>query len=185
MTPRQQSILVGAVVTGVFSTSYLSFVNTLCCLGVIVGGGVAVQQFTSRTGSAIQAGDGAVIGALAGVGGAVLGSIFDWMLRPVGLDSQTISQDMMKNMMRGMEGQQGMPPMMEQFQGGGGGTMMFVFGLVFNVVLYAIFGAIGGAIGAAIFGSDASTSGPQSGEAGASSQPGSSPGPESNREGSV
>ncbi|MFB6247957.1 MAG: hypothetical protein ABEL97_05240, partial [Salinibacter sp.] len=96
MTPRQQSILTGAVVTGVLSTSYLSFVNAICCLGVIVGGVVATQQFTSRTGRAIEAGDGAVIGALAGAGGAVLGSIFDAMLRPLNLDSNSISQGIMK-----------------------------------------------------------------------------------------
>ena len=154
MTPRQQSILTGAVVTGILSTSYLSFINTVCCLGVIVGGVVAVQQFTSRAGRAIEAGDGAVIGALAGIGGAVLGSLFDAMLRPLSLDSNSISQDLMQQWMQGMQGQQGMSPeMMQQFQGGGG-MMMFLVGLGFSVVLYAIFGAIGGAIGTALFGAE-------------------------------
>ncbi len=161
MTPRQQSILTGAVVTGILSTSYLSFVNTVCCLGVIVGGVVAVQQFTSRTGRVIEAGDGAVIGALAGVGGAVLGSIFDAMLRPLSLDSNSISQDLMQQWMQGMQGQQGMSPeMMQQFQGGGG-MMMFLVGLGFSVVLYAIFGAIGGAIGTALFGEESPGAGPE------------------------
>jgi len=155
MTPRQQSILVGAVVTGVLSTSYLSFINSLCCLGVIIGGLIGVQQYTSRTGRAVEAGDGAVIGALAGAGGSVIGSILDRALRPLGLDSDTISQGMMEEMMQGMEGQQGMPQMMEQMQGqGGGGAMMFLFGLAFSLVLYAIFGAIGGAIGSALFGEE-------------------------------
>ena len=161
MTPRQQSILAGAFVTGILSTSYLSFVNAICCLGVIVGGMVAAQQFTSRTGRAIEAGDGAVIGALAGVGGAVLGSIFDAMLRPLSLDSNSISQGMMQQWMQGMEGQQGMSPeMMQQFQGGGG-IMMFLVGLGFSVVLYAIFGAIGGAIGSALFGDETAGTEPE------------------------
>lgn len=152
MTPRQQSILIGAVVTGVLSTSYLSFINTICCLGVIIGGIVAVQQYSTQTGIAIEAGDGAVLGALAGAGGAVLGSIFDAALRPVGLDSTSISQGMMQQWMEGMQGQEGMSPeMMQQFQGGGG-IMMFLVGLGFSIVVYAIFGAIGGAIGAALFG---------------------------------
>jgi hypothetical protein len=155
MTTRQQSILIGAVVTGVLSTSYLSFINVVCCLGVILGSMVAVQQYTSRSGTAIEAGDGAVLGALTGVAGAILGSIFDQILRPLGLDSTTISQDAMQQWMQGMQGQQGMSPeMMEQFQGGGGGMTAFIISLVFGVVIYAIFGAIGGAIGAAIFGSD-------------------------------
>jgi hypothetical protein len=163
MTPRQQSILVGAVVIGVLSTSYLSFINVICCLGVIIGGAVAAQQYTTRAPAAggspaLNAADGAVLGSLAGVGGAVLGPLFDRALRPLGLDSQTISQGMVEQWMQGMEGQQGMSPeMMQQFQGEGS-TMMFIGGILFNVVLYAIFGAIGGAVGAAIFGEDESDS---------------------------
>ena len=155
MSPRQHSIFIGAVVTGILSTSYLSFINTVCCLGVIIGGVVAVQQYTSRVGRAIESGDGAVIGALAGVGGAVLGAFFDAALRPVNLDSTSISQGMMEQWMQNMEGQQGMSPeMMQQFQGGDGGIMMFVVGLGFSVVLYAICGAIGGALGTAFFGEE-------------------------------
>jgi len=156
MTPRQQSILIGAVVTGVLSTSYLGFINALCCLGVILGGLVAVQQFTSRTGKSIESGDGAVLGALAGAGGAIIGAILDRALRPFGLDARSIQQDMMQGMMQGMEGQQGVPPMLEQFQGGGGGggVLLLLFSIVFSAILYGIFGAIGGAIGAALFGEE-------------------------------
>ncbi|MFO8100411.1 MAG: hypothetical protein R6T83_12420 [Salinibacter sp.] len=158
MTPRQQSILVGAVVTGILSTSYLSFINVLCCLGVMIGGAVAAQQYTTRASAAgkrpvLNAADGAVLGSLAGVGGAVLGPLFDWGLRPLGLDSQTISQGMMEQWMEGMDGQQMSPEMMEQVQGDGT-TLMFLGGMLFNIVLYSIFGAIGGAIGAALFGED-------------------------------
>ncbi|PSQ77536.1 MAG: hypothetical protein BRD35_03485 [Bacteroidetes bacterium QH_7_62_13] len=196
MTPRQQSILIGAVVTGVLSTSYFNFINTLCCLGVIIGGVVAVQQFSSRTGAAVEAGDGAVLGALAGAGGAVIGSVLDRMLRPIGLDSQSISQGMMEGMMKGMEGQQDMAQMMEQMQqDGGGGAMMFLFGLALNVVLYGIFGAIGGAIGSSLFGPEESGGGGTASTGGtpgsggrpgrADPQAGSSPEGVSNREGSV
>jgi hypothetical protein len=192
MTPRQQSILIGAVVTGVLSVSYFSFINMLCCLGVIIGGLVSVQQYASRTEAVVEAGDGAVLGALAGAGGAVIGSLLDRALRPLGLDSQTITQGMMEGMMQGMKGQQGMPQMMEQMQqGGGGGAMMFLFGVMFSLVLYAIFGAIGGAIGSSLFGPDEAASGAQPGAAGTGPQAGSAPGSESspdtpsNREGSV
>lgn len=159
MTPRQQSILIGAVVTGVLSTSYLSFINVLCCLGVIIGGIVAAQQYTSRMRAAnerpvLESGSGAVLGALAGAGGAVIGPLLDRALRPLGLDSQTISRGMMEQWMEGMQGQQGMSPeMMQQFQGEQTFLMM-VGGILLNLVLYSIFGAVGGAIGAAIFGED-------------------------------
>lgn len=153
MTTRQHSILIGAVVTGILSTSYFSFINTFCCLGVILGGVVAIQQFTSRTGRSVAAGDGAVLGALAGCGGAVIGSLLDAALRPINLDSSSISQGMMQQWMQGMEGQGMSPEMMQQFQGGGG-VGMFLLGLIFSIVIYAIFGAIGGALGTTVFGEE-------------------------------
>lgn len=139
--------------TGVLSTSYLSFVNALCCLGVIIGSVVAVQQYAGAVGG-VKTGDGAYLGALTGGAGALLGSLFDVALRPLGLDSQSIMQGMLESLSR-QEGQQNLSPgAMEQLQGGGGASMMIV-GLIINLVVYAIFGAIGGAIGAALFGDDA------------------------------
>jgi len=155
MTPRQQSILVGAVVTGILSTSYLGLINTLCCLGVIVGGIVTTQQYAARTAGSVPSGDGAVLGAFAGAAGAVLSAVFDVMLRPLNLDSQSIQQGLQEQLMQ-MSDQGMSPEMMQQMQGEAPG-LLSVMGLGFlllNVVLFAIFGAIGGAIGTALFGED-------------------------------
>lgn len=169
MTTRQRAILTGGVVTGLLSTSYLSFVNAVCCLGVIVGGVVTVQQYTSRSGTALESGDGAMMGALSGVLGAVIGGVLDRLLRPVGLDSNTISRQLMKQMGEGMEGAQGMPPEMMQSMDGGGSFLFFAAGLVFLMVIYAIFGAIGGALGTSFF------RGPEGGESGAAMAGGEGP----------
>ena len=171
MTARQQSILIGAIVTGVLSTSYLAFINALCCLGVIIGGAVATQQYTSRTRTTVESGDGAVLGALAGVGGAILQPVLNRALRPFGLGLRDITLSMVE----GMQGQSGMSPeMMEQMQGGQSMSSL-LFSLVVGMVVYAIFGAIGGAIGAAIFGEDEQGQDLQSGGA----QPGGPPSEES------
>ena len=150
MTPRHQSILIGAVVTGILSTSYLFFINILCCLGVIIGGAVATQQYTSRTRTSIESGDGAVLGALAGAGGAILQPLLNRALRPFGLGMR----DIVLSWVKGMEGQPGMSPeMMQQLQARP--TLgAILFNLVVGIIVFAIFGAIGGAIGAAIFGED-------------------------------
>lgn len=154
MTPRRQSIFIGALVIGVLSTSYLNFINFVCCLGVFIGSIVAVQQYTVRETPAIEAGDGAILGALAGLGGAVVGALFNLALRPIGLDSSSVMQESMMNMMGNMQGQQGMSPeMMQQYQQGGG-IGSFLLGLVMSLVIYAIIGAIGGAIGASLFGAE-------------------------------
>ncbi len=195
MTARQQSILIGAVVTGILSTSYLFFINILCCLGVMIGGAVAMQQYTSRTRAPVESGDGAVLGALAGAGGAILQPILNWALRPFGLGIRDISMSMME----GMQGQPGMSPeMMQQLQTSPS-LGAILFNLVIGIIVYAIFGAIGGAIGAAIFGGDEQggdiqPGGPQPGGAqpgGVQSGPSDGPqgeldrGSESNREGSA
>lgn len=155
MTPRQQSILVGAVVTGILSTSYLGLINTFCCLGVIIGGIVAAQQYVGRTRTSVKAGDGAVLGAAAGAGGAVLSALFDVVLRPFNLDSQAVQQSLQEYMMQ-MMGEEGMKQMMQmqQAQGEGPGllSVMGLLLLALNVVLFAVFGAIGGALGTALFG---------------------------------
>lgn len=158
MTPRQQSILIGAVVTGILSTSYLGLINTFCCIGVIVGGIVTAQQYVGRTGTSAEAGDGAVLGAAAGAGGAVLAALFDVVLRPFNLDSQAVQQSLQESMMQ-MMGEEGMNQMMQmqQAQGEGPGllSVMGLLILALYVVLYAIFGAIGGALGTALFGGEA------------------------------
>lgn len=152
MNTRQQSILIGALVTGLLSTSYLSFINFICCLGVIIGGIVTVQQYVSRSGGqSIQAGDGAVLGAIAGAAGSIIGSLLDRALRPFGLDSQSIGQGMVEGMMEGQEGLS--PEMMQQMQEGGSVAMILV-SLIIGIIIYAIFGAIGGALGTALFGEE-------------------------------
>jgi len=144
-------------VTGVLSTSYLSFVNVACCLGVIIGGVVAVQQYTSRSGAALESGDGAIMGAMAGAAGAVISTVLDRILKPIGLDSNSISRRMMEEWSRGMEGQ-GMPPEMMQSMEGEGTLLFVVAGTVFLMIVYAIFGAIGGALGTSFFqGNDTGT----------------------------
>lgn len=161
MTPRQQSILVGAVVTGILSTSYLGLINTFCCLGVIVGGMVTTQQYAARFTGSIASGDGAVLGAFAGAAGAVLSAVFDVMLRPLNLDSQSVQQNLQEQLMQYMGGEGMSPEMMQQMQGEAPGLLsaMGIALLLMNVVVFAIFGAIGGALGTALFGED-ETGGP-------------------------
>jgi hypothetical protein len=208
MTPRQQSILTGAIVIGALSTSYLNYINNFCCLGIMIGGVVAVQQHASRTRSSVGAADGALLGMFAGISGAVLGLVFNLILRPLGLDLLSLSQESLQQTMRRMpSGASMMENMVKMLRDPG--PALFGGVLFVRIVLDSIFGAIGGAIGAAIFGSDgqkqdAQPDGSQlsdsgSGESeiggtkGGGAQPGLSDGPqdesaggsESNREGSV
>ncbi|MFB6232271.1 MAG: hypothetical protein ABEL04_14070 [Salinibacter sp.] len=154
MTPRQQSVLVGAVGAGILGTSYFDFVpdhlvflNLLEVIAApIFGGIVAVQRYTSRAGTSIgsklEAGGaelflGPVLGALAAAGGLVISTILNQALRMANL---------------GAQGQMRVAPQMQEASPK---TIVAAVATIVGVAaLHCIVGAIGGTIGAAIFGAD-------------------------------
>jgi hypothetical protein len=152
MSTKQQAILTGALVAGVLSVSYLGIINLLCCLGVIVGGAVAARRYIGMTGESLEAGDGAVLGAGAGAGGSVLASLLDRVLRPVGLDQQSI----LMNTFEAFLAPQAMEQLRQQMEMAQQNQTVFsmIFSVLVGLVLFAVFGAIGGAIGASLFSPD-------------------------------
>lgn len=165
MPSRTQSILIGGLVAGLLSTSVLGMINLLCCAGVLIGAGVGVWHYTEENRLTIPAGQGALIGALCGVVGAVLAGVLNQLLVVMGLDFATAMQE---NVMRnfGMSAEQ-LAQMREMQQAQQGNVLWAIMGTLFNVVLFAIFGAIGGAIGASIFQKGDAEPGPAGGEFGA------------------
>ena len=155
MSSKQRAVVVGAVVTGILSTSYFALINALCCLGVMIGGAVAAQQLASAQHGHAETGDGALLGAGAGALGAIFAQVFDVILRPLNLDSQSVFQGLQKQMMEQMQQNPGaMPQGYEQMMQQGGETSWLVLIMITlaSMIVYAIFGAIGGAIGAGLFG---------------------------------
>lgn len=149
MPSRTQSILLGGLVVGILSTSVLGFINILCCAGVIIGAMVGVWHYTEEHQLTIESGQGAIIGALAGVVGAILAGVFNQILMALGLDF--FSQGMREMMMQQFGGEMS-PEQMEMMQQNQGGSPLFMLiGVAFNMVLFSIFGAVGGAIGASVF----------------------------------
>src|SRR5688572_22808363 len=62
--------LLGGLVVGILSS--IPLVNYCCCIWAIGGGGLATFLYMKSSPTPIGTGDGAVLGALAGVVGAVL-----------------------------------------------------------------------------------------------------------------
>ncbi len=148
MPSRTQSILIGGLVVGILSTSVLGLINLACCAGVIIGAMVGVWHYTEEHQLTIPSGQGALIGALAGLLGALLAGIFNQMLVAAGLDfaagfRETIMQ---------MSSMQMSPEQMEQMQQAQEGSwVMMIAGTLSSMIIFAIFGAVGGAIGASVF----------------------------------
>src|SRR5262249_2786022 len=78
-TPRQldfiQPALAGGMFLGLLSTiPFISAANCLCCMWVLMGGGIAATLLMRQRPSGITYGDGAFVGVLSGLFGAIVGT---------------------------------------------------------------------------------------------------------------
>ncbi len=150
MPSKQQSIILGGLVVAVLSTSYLSYINFICCLGVLSGAIVAVWHYTDTNELTISSRDGAVMGLLAGLLGLVVASVLNFALIKMGIrHDQAITQFFLNTMGDSMPPEQ-YDNMMEKM------NAEFTVGLMLKnmaigAIAYVIFGAIGGVIGAKMF----------------------------------
>ncbi len=151
MTPnRLKAAAIGGGAAGVASQiPGLSLVNCLCC-ALVVGGGMLAVFLALRNEPATEKapyGDGALIGALAGVVAAIVGAI---VLIPIA----ALFGDPMEQMVRMLEGFEGIPPEVLDAMGGDAagavGALAFV-GFLMSLAVDVVFAAIGGVIGAAVF----------------------------------
>lgn len=157
MPSKTQSILLGGLVAGLLSTSYLGLINLACCAGVIIGAVVAVWHYTNTYNLTISGGQGAAMGALAAVIGAVIGGLLSYLLQFIGIPGVqelfqgSFEQFLSEEQLEQLEAQQEMAENI--------GAVLLGIGI--NMLIYAIFGAVGGVIGANVFkkGGDAPASG--------------------------
>ena len=155
MAPSKlQPALLGGLAMGVLSAlPVINFANC-CCAWLLFGGGLAAYLMQQNHPEPITAGDGAIVGLLAGVAGA-----FVWALLsvPIGLIMGPIQAEFVE---RTLENARDIPPevrtILESMRGNafttGVGTIAVFFAmLMFASIVGAIFGAVGGLLGAIIF----------------------------------
>ncbi len=154
MPDKKQSILLGGLISGLLSTSYLGFINFLCCLGVIAGALAAVWHYTSTNELTIKTGEGAGMGALAGLVGYFVGNILTMLLMSMG-----VRHDLAANQFVLDRFGENMPPeqydmMVAQIEKPFtlvGWVSENMLTLVISALVVVAMGAIGGALGAKMF----------------------------------
>ncbi len=135
---------------------FISAGNLCCCLWVIAGGLVAAYVLQQNQAAPITPGDGALVGLLAGLLGAVVQAIvsipINFFLGPMERALVERIVDMSGNMPVDMR------DALERY---GRGNQSFAFTIIASVVAFmfyvcvgAVFSTIGGLIGAAIFKKD-------------------------------
>jgi hypothetical protein len=143
---RFQPALFGGLFLGVLSV--LPFVNiaNCCCLWVIGGGVLAAYLLQQNHPFPITLGDGAFVGLLAGLIGAV---VYGVLSVPVNLLMGPLQQRMVEDILRRSRD---LPPEMHDlFTGYAAGAAGMVIGFILMFVISVIFATLGGLLGAAIF----------------------------------
>ena len=150
MPDTKQSIILGALVSGILGTSYLGYINLLCCLGVIVGALVAVWHYTDTNEITIPTGKGAGLGAMAALGGALIALVLNFVLIQAGIRHDLAGVEFMINNLGDSMAPEQLEAMEMQleapFQLG-----PYLLNGIFGFAISAAFGAIGGSLGAKLF----------------------------------
>jgi hypothetical protein len=155
-TNRTQPVIIGGLVMGVLSAlPIINLANVCCCLWVIAGGVTAAYMLQQNQSAPITAGDGALIGLLAGLAGAVINIV---VAIPIDILSSPFEGALLE---RAREMGDAVPPafrdMVEeaarQRETGGMGMAVVGWFVWFCIMLFigAIFSTLGGVLGAAIF----------------------------------
>lgn len=159
MSGKFQSILLGAIVAGILGSTYhvlqFSYQSqilgvVLCCAIPTVGALIATWHFTTTNTITITAGEGAMIGLLACVGGYVVSLILSSLVAVLGVAPGPFDVDAIIEMTRNQMVEQGQDP--ETIDQATEITRKFFWGFAaMGIVANALFGAIVGAIGATLF----------------------------------
>lgn len=150
MPDSKQSVILGGLITGLLSTSYLGFINTLCCLGVLIGAVITVWHYTDTNELTITSGNGAKLGVQAAIIGLLVAFVLNFVLVSLGLNHETAINDFIIAKF----GDNMPPEQIEAMRAAGTAektVMDYVKGLAIGGAAFAAFGAIGGAIAAKMF----------------------------------
>src|SRR6185295_11524502 len=73
MNDKLKPAIIGGIVVGLLSSiPFVNILNICCCFWAILGGVLATYMFIKASPTPVKAGDGAVLGLLAGVVGALI-----------------------------------------------------------------------------------------------------------------
>jgi hypothetical protein len=148
MDNKVKPAVIGGVVLGLLSAiPFINFVNICCCLWAILGGMLASYLYVKKSPTPASAGDGAMVGAIAGAVGAVISLIVGI---PLSLLSGAAMREMMINMIERIDPSQAEMFRIQMEAAGQSIAREIVNGLIFAVLIF-VFAIIGGLIGIPLF----------------------------------
>lgn len=149
MSTKSQSIFLAGAAIGVLA-AILGLIpavgGCLACIAYIGAGVLAVWHYTDRHQLTLKGGQGAGMGALAGIVAMAVASILSFLFMAFGLTPplRQLIEDQLDS--SGMD-----PAQIEQIMEMTSSPLFIIGVFLVALVIYAILGAIGGAIGASVF----------------------------------
>ncbi len=152
--PVIKPALIGGAAAGVLSG--LPVIQCLCCLWIIAGAALAVSLAAKDAPGPLRPGEGALVGAAAGIAAAVVHSL-------VNIPFQAVHMAFFRRIFEhlaeyGQTMPEGWQDLLNRTDAGSFSATGFILGLLVFAALFAVFGALGGIIGAALFGKKTPTS---------------------------
>ena len=146
-----QPALVGGMFLGFLSSiPYISAGNCLCCMCVLLGGGMAAMMLTKQRPSGITYGDGAFVGVLSGLFGAIVATIVQTAFRAIAARFFDSQQQQLEDLLRQMQVEGPMKDWMLRAFSGEISTATVLFTFFTNLIMFALFAMIGGILAIAI-----------------------------------
>jgi len=148
-TDKTQPVLFGGLVMGVLSAlPLISAGNLCCCLWVISGGVVAAYVLQQNEPGPITQGDGALIGLLAGL----VGAIICWVITiPITLLVAPMERRVIEQVLENGDLPPAFRDLLVSAQSGGFQILRFAVTVILWLVAGAIFSTLGGGLGAVVF----------------------------------
>ncbi|HKR21643.1 MAG TPA: hypothetical protein VJS17_03570 [Pyrinomonadaceae bacterium] len=148
MNNKVKAAVIGGVVLGLLSAiPFVNWLNFCCCLWAIIGGLLASYLYIKNSAVPASAGDGAILGAMAGAIGAV---IFLIVGIPLSIVAQGAVQALMISLMESADPSQA-ELVRRQFAASGAGISGVIIQSLIGAVLLFVFSVLGGLIGIPIF----------------------------------
>ncbi len=146
MTP---AVIGGIILAGGSTIPILNFLNCLCCAWLVIGGAAASYLYIKDSPVKVTTGNGAALGALAGVVGSVLHALLSI---PVKMLLPATNVERLREVLDKPEIPEGVRDILLSALGRGAFSIVAVFiGFFFMLIFSLIFATLGGIIGVAIF----------------------------------
>jgi hypothetical protein len=147
MNDKLKPAIIGGVVVGLLSAiPFVNFLNICCCLWAILGGALAARLYIKGSPTPVRVGDGAILGLLAGVVGAIIYIVIGI---PLGLLVASTMIAVMSRLFESVNPQQA-ELMREQMAAGQTIVGAILRGL-FTAFMLLVFSTVGGLLGVTIF----------------------------------